>query len=141
MNQLKSFIYSLESIEEVVKSLVFQYPNAFKWAVYGPMGSGKTTLIKILAKQLGSVDEGSSPTFALVNQYDTSIHTMIYHMDLFRLNSLEEAFNAGIYEIIQSDPCYCFVEWPELIEDWMDDSWLRLELFRLDEFIRMIKVL
>jgi tRNA threonylcarbamoyladenosine biosynthesis protein TsaE len=141
MNQLKSFIYSLESIEEVAKSLIFQYPTAFKWAVYGPMGSGKTTLIKKIAKQLGSVDEGSSPTFALVNQYDTLNNKMIYHLDLFRLNSLDEAFNAGIYEIIQSDQCYCFVEWPELIQDWMDESWLRIDLSRLDEFIRTIRVL
>jgi tRNA threonylcarbamoyladenosine biosynthesis protein TsaE len=141
MNTLKTFIYPIESVEELVKTMLFLFPQSTKWAFYGPMGIGKTTLIKMFAKKLGSLDEGSSPTFAIANVYKTISHRLIYHLDLFRLKSPEEAFNAGISEMIQSDHSICFVEWPELIDDWMDEHWLRIEMLRLDEQTRMIKVI
>ncbi|MEO5582516.1 MAG: tRNA (adenosine(37)-N6)-threonylcarbamoyltransferase complex ATPase subunit type 1 TsaE [Saprospiraceae bacterium] len=137
----KTFIYSIESTEELVKTIVFLYPKSTRWAFYGPMGSGKTTLIKMFAKALGSIDEGSSPTFAIANVYKTKSFNLIYHLDLFRLKSLEEAFNAGVNEIIQTSQSYCFVEWPELIETWLDAHWMKVEILRLDENTRLIKVL
>jgi len=135
----KTFIYTQSGKDILAKSLLFQYANFKKWAWYGDLGTGKTTLTKSCMKILGSVDEGSSPTFSIVNQYQTIRHESIWHLDLYRLKNTEEAFQAGIYELIRGDDYY-FVEWPELIEEWMDDSWLKLYIETLDTETRVIKV-
>ncbi|MDZ4709696.1 MAG: tRNA (adenosine(37)-N6)-threonylcarbamoyltransferase complex ATPase subunit type 1 TsaE [Saprospiraceae bacterium] len=135
----KTFIYTLSGKDILAKSLLFQYAEFKKWAWYGDLGTGKTTLTKSCSKLLGSVDAGSSPTFSIVNQYQTIRHESIWHLDLYRLKNTEEAFQAGIYELIRGDDYY-FVEWPELIEDWMDDSWLKLYIEALDDETRVIKV-
>lgn len=101
------------------------------FAVYGPMGSGKTTLIKELCRQLGSNDNFSSPTYSIVNEYKLETQnskpetknplqvirqsSLIYHIDLYRLKTLHEALQAGVGEYINGE-YYCFIEWPELIE-------------------------
>jgi tRNA threonylcarbamoyladenosine biosynthesis protein TsaE len=135
----KMFIYTLSGKEILVKSLLFQYAEFKKWAWYGDLGTGKTTLTKSCLKILGSVDEGSSPTFSIVNQYQTIRHESIWHLDLYRLKNSEEAFQAGVYDLIRGDDYY-FVEWPELIDEWMDDTWLRLHIETLDSKTRSIKV-
>lgn len=133
----KTFIYTLSGREDLARTLLFQYKNFKKWAWYGELGAGKTTLTKSCLKLLGSIDEGSSPTFSIVNQYQSTHHEPIWHLDLYRLKNTEEAFQAGIYDLIQGDGYY-FVEWPELIEEWMDADWLRLSIKSLDEETRMI---
>ena len=80
------------------------------------MGAGKTTIIKAICKVLGAVDIVSSPTFTLVNEYRTSKGTTLYHIDFFRIKKQEEVFDFGIEEYLSGDS-YCFMEWPELIED------------------------
>ena len=82
---------------------------------YGDLGSGKTTFIQHLCRELGCVDVVSSPTFALINEYACSGGKPVYHMDLYRLKSPEEARDIGVEEYLFED-AYCFVEWPELIE-------------------------
>jgi tRNA threonylcarbamoyladenosine biosynthesis protein TsaE len=76
------------------------------------MGAGKTTLIKAIAKKLGVKDMASSPTFSLVNEYATEEGQVIYHFDLYRLNSEEEAYDMGIDEYFYSGNL-CLIEWPE----------------------------
>ena len=94
----------------------------------GELGAGKTTLIKELMIELGSSDKGSSPSFALVNEY-TSHQGPIYHLDLYRLNNPKEVFQLGIEEILYSGS-FCFVEWPQIIEDYIDPPYhvITLEL-------------
>ena len=94
----------------------------------GELGAGKTTLIKELIKGDGSEDSGSSPSFSIINQYKTE-SGISYHLDLYRLNTPEEAFQLGIEEIIYSgDKCY--VEWPQIIMDYIDEPFhiIRIEL-------------
>ena len=76
------------------------------------MGAGKTTLIKELVKELGVKDNSSSPTFSLVNEYRTFEGEIVYHFDLYRLNSEEEGYDMGLDEYFYSDN-WCFIEWPE----------------------------
>lgn len=78
----------------------------------GDMGAGKTTLIRALCRHLGVQDAMSSPTFALVNEYRLPSGAPVYHMDLYRLRSEEEAEGAGLVDLIDSG-ALCFVEWPE----------------------------
>lgn len=81
----------------------------------GPLGAGKTTLIKALCTQLGVEAGMSSPTFSIVNEYCTRNGEAVYHFDLYRLNKAEELDGIGFTEYLDSGN-YCFVEWPELAE-------------------------
>ncbi len=94
-------------------------------ALYGPMGAGKTTLVSALMREMGSADEVTSPTFALVNDYLTGAGEHIYHFDFYRINSLSEAFDLG-YEDYFFSGNICLVEWPEKIEELLPDDTLRL---------------
>jgi tRNA threonylcarbamoyladenosine biosynthesis protein TsaE len=87
----------------------------------GEMGSGKTTLIKEIVRQLGSKDEVSSPTFALVNEYKASDKT-IYHFDLYRLNDEIEALDFGIEEYLSDPNAYVFIEWFDIIENLLPEN-------------------
>ena len=78
------------------------------------MGAGKTTLIKAICKLLGSEDIVKSPTFSIVNEYDSAAGS-IYHFDFYRIQDLSEVFDIGFEEYIDSGN-YCLLEWPELIE-------------------------
>lgn len=80
----------------------------------GELGAGKTTLIKEIIHQMGSIDEVSSPTFSIVNEYDL-LEGKVYHFDFYRIKSEEEAFDFGVEEYLDSGN-YCFIEWPEKIE-------------------------
>jgi tRNA threonylcarbamoyladenosine biosynthesis protein TsaE len=86
------------------------------FAFYGSMGAGKTTIIKAICEVLGVEDIVSSPTFTLVNEYRTSHGETIYHIDFFRIKKLEEVFDFGVEEYMSGDS-FCFMEWPELVEE------------------------
>lgn len=111
--------YNLESLDSVAQAII----KAVKHKVIlfdGAMGTGKTTLIKALVKKLGSSDDVSSPTFSLVNTYHTS-NSDIYHFDLYRLNSMEEAYDFGIEDYLESNN-WLFIEWPEIIKELLSDD-------------------
>ena len=86
------------------------------FAFYGSMGAGKTTIIKAICEALGAIDIISSPTFTLVNEYKTSDGESIYHIDFYRIKKQEEVYDFGIEEYLTGES-YCFMEWPELIEE------------------------
>ncbi|MCE5346828.1 MAG: tRNA (adenosine(37)-N6)-threonylcarbamoyltransferase complex ATPase subunit type 1 TsaE [Bacteroidales bacterium] len=85
-------------------------------AFYGSMGAGKTTIIKAVCEVLGALDIVSSPTFTLVNEYRTSEGNSLYHIDFYRIKKQEEVFDFGIEEYLSGNS-YCFLEWPELVEE------------------------
>lgn len=103
--------FSLDEIKDVAHKILSQ-PLKKVITFHAEMGVGKTTLIKALAEQLGVQDMTSSPTFSLVNEYETSDGEIVYHFDLYRLNSEEEAYDMGIDEYFYSGN-WCFIEWPE----------------------------
>lgn len=91
------------------------------WLFEGEMGAGKTTLIKELCKQLGTVSDLSSPTFSIVNEYMTNRKEKIFHFDLYRLRQPRELFDLGFDDYIDSGD-YCFIEWPNQVEyDYPED--------------------
>ena len=104
--------YSLNEIEQVAQELL-SIPSLKKVITFNAeMGAGKTTLIKALVNELGVLDNSSSPTFSLVNEYQTENGEIVYHFDLYRLNSEEEAYDMGVDEYFYSGN-WCFIEWPE----------------------------
>jgi tRNA threonylcarbamoyladenosine biosynthesis protein TsaE len=94
--------------------------------VTGDLGAGKTTTIKKLVAQLGSKDEVNSPTFSLINEYEYP-DGYIYHMDMYRLNDIDEAIEIGIEEYLDSKEI-CIIEWPELIESLIVDAAIRVTI-------------
>jgi tRNA threonylcarbamoyladenosine biosynthesis protein TsaE len=108
------FVYSLEELESIAKKIIAQNPN--KVILFnGEMGVGKTTLIKKLCSLLGVEGATSSPTFSLVNEYQTATNQIVYHFDCYRLKSETEALDMGIDEYLYSGN-WCFIEWSEKIE-------------------------
>ena len=103
--------FSLDEIKDVARKILAR-PLKKVITFHAEMGVGKTTLIKALAAQLGVQDMTSSPTFSLVNEYETADGETVYHFDLYRLNSEEEAYDLGIDEYFYSGN-WCFIEWPE----------------------------
>lgn len=113
-------IFSLDEINEVAKQLLQQKPN--KVILFdGEMGVGKTTLIKAIATELGVEAVTSSPTFSLVNEYQTPNNETIYHFDFYRLNTEIEALDMGADEYLYSGN-WCFIEWAEKISTLVPDS-------------------
>jgi len=104
-------IYSLHQIGEIAAALLKQFGTKSVWAFHAPMGAGKTTLIAAIGKEMGIQEAITSPTFALMNQYDAK-GKMVYHMDWYRLENDAEAARAGM-EAAFDEADFCFVEWPE----------------------------
>jgi tRNA threonylcarbamoyladenosine biosynthesis protein TsaE len=107
-------VFSINELESVAQKIIDQNPN--KVILFnGEMGVGKTTLIKKLCSILGVEGATSSPTFSLVNEYQTTTNQIVYHFDCYRLKSQIEALDMGIDEYLHSGN-WCFIEWPEKIE-------------------------
>jgi tRNA threonylcarbamoyladenosine biosynthesis protein TsaE len=97
------------------------------FAFYGLMGAGKTTIIKAICKALGAIDIVSSPTFTLVNEYRTSGGDTLYHIDFYRIKKQEEVFDFGIEEYLTGES-YCFMEWPELVEEILPSGTINVRI-------------
>ncbi len=96
-------------------------------AMYGEMGSGKTTLVKALCKHLGVSMVVSSPTFTIINQYSDQQGTPVYHMDLYRLENPHDALQLGLDEYFSRE-CWCFIEWPEKIPGFLPQNCVSLSI-------------
>jgi tRNA threonylcarbamoyladenosine biosynthesis protein TsaE len=104
--------FTLEEIQQVAKQILATPLLKKVITFHATMGVGKTTLIKALVKEIGVQNNSSSPTFSLVNEYETQNGEIVYHFDLYRLNSEEEAYDMGLDEYFYSGN-WCLIEWPE----------------------------
>ena len=97
------------------------------FAFYGSMGAGKTTFIKAICHELGVNDIVQSPSFSIINEYKTTSGESIFHFDFYRIKKLEEVFDIGYEDYVYSG-CYCFIEWPELIESLLPEETVRIRI-------------
>jgi tRNA threonylcarbamoyladenosine biosynthesis protein TsaE len=118
---------SLDEIEEVAEQLLKLCGTKRVIAFYGHMGAGKTTFIKELCKAAGVIDNVSSPTFSLVNEYHTTDGEKVFHFDFYRIKSLHEAYDIGYEDYLYSGN-YCFIEWPEKIEELLPDDVIKVNI-------------
>ena len=116
-------VTGLDDLERAAKEFVGLMGDATVFAFHGDMGAGKTTFINALSRALGvEEDITGSPSFSLINEYrsDTTAE-LIYHFDLYRLENLDEAFDIGIEDYLDSG-AVCLIEWPDLVNDILPDD-------------------
>ncbi len=114
-------INSLSSLSVVATSILESLDNRTVILLDGPMGSGKTTLVREIAAQLGSKDSVSSPTFAIVNEYIYGDGESLYHFDMYRIEQIKEACDMGFEEYLHSGSL-CFIEWAERVEELLPED-------------------
>ncbi|MCQ2959385.1 MAG: tRNA (adenosine(37)-N6)-threonylcarbamoyltransferase complex ATPase subunit type 1 TsaE [Bacteroidales bacterium] len=127
----------LEDLPQAAKAVKNALGNHTVLAFHGEMGAGKTTFIKALCSEFGVTDNVSSPTFAIINEYNTPENTTIYHFDLYRLETLEDLQNIGAEDYFYSGKI-CLVEWPELAEPLFPDNVLNIKISVLEDKTREI---
>ncbi len=120
-------VEKLKDIEKAAKKLIDSFSDQKIFAFYGKMGAGKTTFIQAICKYLGSPDNVTSPTFALINEYTTAKSQPIYHMDFYRIEKLEEVFDLGYEDYLYSGH-YCLIEWPEKIEPLLPGRYVEVKI-------------
>jgi len=130
-------IKSTAELDNAAEEMLSFASNNRVFLFYGDMGAGKTTLIKSLCSQLGSDDNVTSPTFAIVNEY-TGPNT-IYHFDFYRLKNQAEAMDIGFEEYLYSGN-YCFIEWPEKIPDLLPLHYVTVSIQVLDSGFRRLTI-
>ena len=127
MTKKEFHINGVDELGQVADYLISLRNESDIIAFYGPMGAGKTTLIKNLCHKMGVTDEVNSPTFAIVNEYVTIEGESVYHFDFYRIKKLEEVFDIGYDNYFYSGNL-CLLEWPEMIDPLMPDRFIRVEI-------------
>lgn len=140
-------IKNIEQIRAAAREFVNKIDNRRIFAFYGNMGAGKTTFIKAVCEELGISDVITSPTFAIVNEYEmpsspavSTLHlpSSVYHFDFYRIRRLEEVYDMG-YEDYFYSGALCFIEWPELIEDLLPADAVKVTIQVLPDGSRNIE--
>lgn len=108
-------IYSLNTIETAVELLVAQMDRCQVFTFTGPLGAGKTTLVKKFLAHCGVTDVVTSPTFTYMAEYTNAAGQTFYHFDLYRLSSTAEFIEAGFAEYLYKPDSWALIEWPEII--------------------------
>lgn len=128
----------LQELPAAAKTILDSLTNETVIAFYGEMGAGKTTLIKEICRQMGSKDNITSPTFALMNEYRTDSEKKIFHFDFYRIDSVTEAYDMGYEDFFYSGHL-CLVEWPEKIKQLLPQNCLTVSI-TVDNNLRTITV-
>ena len=130
--------YSLDNLSEIASEIIASAENK-TLLFFGEMGVGKTTLIKEICKILGVKDSISSPTFSLVNEYETSKKEKVFHFDFYRITDEEEALDMGIEEYFDNND-WCLIEWPKNIENLLPLDAVEIHLSILNDGKRNIEL-
>ena len=132
-------INSLAEINEAAKQFIENMGDGKVFAFYGKMGAGKTTFIKAICEELGVDDVITSPTFAIVNEYQSATTgDSIYHFDFYRIKKLEEVYDMGYEDYFYSGSLW-FLEWPELIDDLLPEDATKVTIEATDDGGRVVK--
>jgi len=136
-NMFSRKVDSLSALPQVAKELIDTFPSERVFAFYGKMGAGKTTFIQSICRELGSADNITSPTFALINEYNTGNLESIFHFDFYRIKDIEEAFDLGYEDYIYSGS-YCLIEWPDMIEPLLPEKMVEVRIEVSEDGTRQI---
>jgi len=135
---METQVNHVNQLGRVAREILQSFPTSRVFLLYGDMGAGKTTFIKAICQELGVVESTSSPTFSIVNQYQ-SPEGSVYHFDFYRIKDEQEAFDMGYEEYFYSGD-YCFIEWPEKIANLLPPDAKAITIDTIDENTRRIQV-
>lgn len=135
---IKQVKYSLTKIDEISQLIVDKIKTIKTIMLRGELGTGKTTIVKSVLKKIGVNEVVTSPTFSIVNEYN-SAETIVYHFDLYRIENTEELDVIGFEDYIHGQNI-CFIEWPEIVLDKINFKYLDIEVKYLDENNREILI-
>lgn len=133
------FTFSLDNIKDAARKFIDLINHHKVITFSGELGAGKTTFISTLCRVLGIQEVASSPTFALIHEYTGRNKSIIYHIDLYRIQNMQEVIDAGIEDCIRSNNL-CFVEWPERAPDLFPDETVRGTLIIISDRERKLIV-
>ena len=125
-------LFKEEDIKQAAKQFAEAMGENTVFAFYGKMGAGKTTFIKAVCEELGVEDTVTSPTFAIVNEYEAADGRPIYHFDFYRIKKVSEAYDMGCEEYFYSGHP-CFIEWPEMIEEVLPEETVNVNIEALPD--------
>ncbi len=122
---MEFIVYGSDALPSLMNDVLDALDGRKKVVVHGEMGAGKTTFISAFCERLGVKESPASPTYSLVNEYGYTDadgrHTVLRHLDLYRLRDIKEAIDLGIDDMLHDDT-YCFIEWPGIIEGILPDN-------------------
>ena len=127
--KIKFQINQLKEVAEDVKKDI----NTNIVLISGEMGVGKTTLIKEVFLSMNVIDNVSSPTFSIINEYRTKQNKVVYHMDLYRLKNISETEDIGLFEYLESGNL-CIIEWGDMIEKLIDSKYDKFIISKQNEY-------
>jgi tRNA threonylcarbamoyladenosine biosynthesis protein TsaE len=129
---------TLEHLPQVAQQIIVEGMPVYLWAFYGEMGAGKTTLVKEICTQLQVIDEVSSPTYSIVNEYKTKDGKTVFHFDFYRIKTIHEVYDIGYEDYFFSNNI-CLIEWPENIEQLLEhENVLRISIDKQTDNTRNI---
>jgi tRNA threonylcarbamoyladenosine biosynthesis protein TsaE len=132
-------VNDLDGIRPIALDLLERLKTGSIVVLVGEMGAGKTTFTQSVLRAMGIEDLEGSPTYSLINEYESPYFGKVYHMDLYRLNSLEEALDIGIEELLYQN-VICFIEWPEKISELLPDNTIWVYLRANEDLSRIITI-
>lgn len=127
----------LSNLDKAAKQLLIEGTDKTVWLLHGEMGSGKTTLVKQLVKEIGIEAHVTSPTFSIVNEYDKADGGVVYHFDMYRLKKEVEALDLGFEEYLSSGNL-CLIEWPEKVSSLLPNKYFEVRIDHHDSVSRDI---
>lgn len=125
----------------VTAKRIYDFGREYRiWLLKGEMGSGKTTLVKEITRIIGTTDQVNSPSYAIVNEYLANNGEKLYHFDFFRAKDVQEILDIGFEEYVDSGD-RCLIEWPELVENFLPDKHLIIQITIPDRETRVFNVI
>lgn len=116
------------SIQAVASQFLTDLGHRKIFAFEAAMGTGKTTFILGLLRAMGIENPEGSPTYSLVNTYESPMYGKVYHFDLYRIENVEEAYDIGIEEMLYENTAYCFIEWAEKIKSLLPPNTVKVKM-------------
>lgn len=139
MNVVIIEAFDLKEISKAAQQVITACEDETVWLFEGSMGAGKTTLIKAICGELGVLNTVQSPTFSIVNEYLTAHGETIYHFDCYRLKNIEEAYDIGVEEYLDSGNL-CLIEWPDKIAELLPEKFIKISIIPLSNEKRSIEL-